>query len=256
MYVRGQLLQQAPSNTVGYSEPSISANRWAVQQFYTPLRTENIGENLISNLLPGLFEAVRPITVYKFEHLSRADELADLLYCGSPIATGAPTTHIPYELSQTPPPIPIESDIDASGQVREIISWLDITYDELSQITGIGRSTLFHWQHTEGAPRVANARNIARIHALASLLVKRFGVKGAQSWLQSGPDRPWEYLIAGDIASVEDLLRSTLFGQRSRNFAVRPTVGGEDLPPIVPPVKGSLVRSSRRPRRGRLKRHD
>jgi hypothetical protein len=255
MQVTGQLLEQAPNNTIGYSEPSISANQWIARQFYAPLHTEGIGVARALDSFACLFDNVRLAPVYKFERLSRADELADLMECGLPTATDASAEYMLHDLAlMTALGRSSKSDLGVADQVREIISWLGITHDELSQITGIGRSTLFYWQRNEGAPRAANARNINRLHALASLLVKRFGVKGAQSWIQNGPDRPWDYLIASDIASVEDLVRSTLFDQRGRNYAVRPTIGGEDLPPIAAPSKASLVRSSRRPRRGRLER--
>ncbi len=215
MEIQGQLLQEAPNNTVGYSECSVWADRWVEDQFLVPNITGTQSTTLPHDLFGMLFERVRFAPVYRFKYFNRADELANLI-------------------------------------TSTLTSWLGITYDELAQIVGVGRSTLFHWRRGEGPPRASNTRNISRLHALASLLVKRFGVKGAQSWLQAGPDRAWDYLIAGDIASVEERLRSKFFNQDGRNFAPTPTIGDEDdLPPLVMPQKAQTRRAKRPARRGR-----
>jgi hypothetical protein len=181
--------------------------------------------------------------------------LADRLTCDFGAITGVSTVYGSSDFSNTTELSgSVNDEVATSDQVNDIISWLGLTNDQLSQITGIGRSTLFYWRHSGSAPRAVNARNIDRLHSLASLLVKRFGIKGAQSWLHNGPSKPWDYLIDGDIASVEDLARTALFSQNGRNYAASPTIGADDLPPAAAPGKTSLVRSSRRPRRGRLER--
>ncbi len=220
MEIQGQLLQEAPNNTVGYSECSVWADRWVEDQFLVPNITGTQSTTLPHDLFGMLFERVRFAPVYRFSWLE-------------------------------PSEIALE-DLSIDAQLQDTTSWLGITYDELAQIVGVGRSTLFHWRRGEGPPRASNTRNISRLHALASLLVKRFGVKGAQSWLQAGPDRAWDYLIAGDIASVEERLRSKFFNQDGRNFAPTPTIGDEDdLPPLVMPQKAQTRRAKRPARRGR-----
>jgi hypothetical protein len=256
MLVSGQLLREAANHTLGYSEPSRWADAWA-QQFvvYNFASASSSASACVSstNALRNLgvhVEMVRTIPIFRFDHYSLAERLASLLSCDFPIPTGYP------EIGEICSPTNLgeagEEHLSAEALVRDVIGWLDITYDELSQITGIGRSTLFHWRKAEGSPRVVNSRNIYRVHALASFLVKRLGIVGAQSWLQAGPDRPWDHLIHGDIEPVEVMLRSALFGQRGRNFAARPGIGDEvDLPPLAEPGVAKPLRAKRRPKRGR-----
>jgi hypothetical protein len=255
MRVEGQLLQQEPSGTIGYSESSVLANQWIAGQFFVTSHTEGATAVGAIDAFARLFERVRLTTTYKFGRLNLADELADRLICEFGATTGVSTVYGSSDFSATTEPSrSVNDEVKTSDQVSEIISWLGLTNDQLSQITGIGRSTLFYWRRSGSAPRATNARNIDRLHSLASLLVKRFGIKGAQSWLHNGPSRPWDYLIEGEIASVEDLARGALFGQNGRNYAVSPTIGADDLPPAAAPGKSSLVRSSRRPKKGRLER--
>ncbi len=252
MEIQGQLLQEAPNNTVGYSECSVWADRWVEDQFLVPNITGTQSTTLPHDLFGMLFERVRFAPVYRFKYFNRADELANLITSTLPHATGPVAMEVLRRSSWLEPSEIALEDLSIDAQLQDTTSWLGITYDELAQIVGVGRSTLFHWRRGEGPPRASNTRNISRLHALASLLVKRFGVKGAQSWLQAGPDRAWDYLIAGDIASVEERLRSKFFNQDGRNFAPTPTIGDEDdLPPLVMPQKAQTRRAKRPARRGR-----
>jgi hypothetical protein len=254
MLVNGQLLREAANQTLGYSEPSRWADAWAHQLVVYDLTSSSSPASYLG-ITDNQVELIRPVPVFRFEYYSLAERLANSWSHNLPAPTGY------SEIGELYSPGPLgevaEEDSPADALVRDVIDWLNITYEELSQITGIGRSTLFYWRKKEGSPRVVNNRNIYRIHALASLLVKRFGVAGAQSWLQTGPDRPWDFLIDGDVESVETLLRSTLFGQRDKNFASRTGIADEiDLPPLAKPRAAAPLRAKRRPRRGRLERDD
>jgi hypothetical protein len=261
--VSGQLRQEAANHTLGYSEPSRWADDWA-RQFASrayastvpsagALTCTSSSTNIFGNVGVEV-ELVRMLPIFRFEYSSLAEQLAGVLSCLAPDPTGYPQIDEVYSPTSFSEPAG-RQDASADALVRDIIDWLDVTYEELSQISGVGRSTLFHWRNTEGSPRAANNRNIYRVHALASLLVKRFGAAGTQSWLQAGPNRPWDYLIRSDLESVEAMLRSDLFGRRGKNFAARPGIGDEvDLPPLTGPGVPKPLRAKRRPKRGRLGR--
>lgn len=105
--------------------------------------------------------------------------------------------------------------VDFQGMLNEIISGLGITYDQLAQITGIGRTTLFYWRRGEASPRASNLHQVMRLHALVSLLVKRFGNNGATSWLQLANPERWDRLIHGDLVWVEREVRTELMRQHA-----------------------------------------
>jgi hypothetical protein len=105
-------------------------------------------------------------------------------------------------------------------------------------------------------PRERNARQFLRVHSIASLLVKRFGVDGARKWLYSGVPEPWSLLLAGQIDRVESLARAKLFGQPGAHpSAVQPVMEEIDLP-VRSADERPLRRASRRPTRGRLDSRD
>jgi hypothetical protein len=95
----------------------------------------------------------------------------------------------------------------------QICGWLDITYGQLATITGVSRASFFNWRKPEASPRPNGVQRVQRLHAMISLLVRRFGIPGARTWLHSGDQPSWDQLMAGDLAAVEDEIRSRLFIQ-------------------------------------------
>jgi hypothetical protein len=142
---------------------------------------------------------------------------------------------------------------DAVALTRQLTTWLGITYDQLSDITGVSRAAFFYWRRPGAAPRAENVRQVERLYAITSLLVKRFGVKGARSWLHSGQHPLWDQLLAGDLTAVESAVRAQLFRQTS-------TRGSNELPldevyldlPSLPQA-AEPRRARRQPTRGRLR---
>jgi hypothetical protein len=249
MSVGQSFFQEAANNTAGFSEASRQLTAWTSAQFR--VATPTVTSSAASRLLDQIFERTRVIPVFKCDYYSFADMLEDSVLRELPSATGL--FNLTDVVRPEARPRDVEHGDDPANLVRDIVDWLDITYADLSKITGIGRSTLFHWRSHSGSLRATSSRSLYRVHALASLLVKRFGAAGAKSWLQTGPDRPWDHLIVGDVDSVERIMRSALFHQQNKNFAPQPAVGGEDnLPPIVEHDASTLTRAKRRPRRGRL----
>jgi hypothetical protein len=137
----------------------------------------------------------------------------------------------------------------------QLTTWLGITYDQLSDMTGVSRAAFFYWRRPGAAPRAENVRQVERLYALVSLLVKRFGVQGARSWLHSGEHPLWSQLLEGNLEAAERTARSQLFRQKSV------VSSGElpldevylDLPSLPPEQRPGPRRGRRQPTRGRLR---
>ncbi len=139
--------------------------------------------------------------------------------------------------------------VGAVRMVDHLRGWLDLTYDELAEITGVSRAALFYQRTHNAAPRPGTSRRIARFYALADLLVKRFDVNGARAWLTTGDPQPLTLLLAQDFASVERLAREVVFAQPD----LRPSDvhGVGDRPQMeLSGERAPVTRATRRPKRG------
>jgi hypothetical protein len=150
------------------------------------------------------------------------------------------------------------ADLDPPGPVslsRQLTSWLGITYDQLSSITGVSRAAFFYWRRPGATPRNDSIRQIERLYALISLLTKRFGVEGARSWLHSGEHPMWDQLLVGDLTTVEDAARAQLFRHKPGRTANNLSLDEVDLDLPAQAISGNLgsQRAKRQPTRGRLK---
>jgi hypothetical protein len=198
---------------------------------------------------------------------SRDMHQVQLLFINSADALGS--TILLHELSNAPLTYPVTlepaqsatSSEEVSGPVnpvdlsRQLTEWLGVTYDQLSEITGISRAAFFYWRRPGASPRGSNVQRIERLYAPISLLVKRFGVRGTRSWLHSGEDPVWDRLLAGDLAAVDEAVRTKLF-RRSTPFLDRNEIPADevslDLPSARSGEKLGPRRAGRRPTRRRL----
>jgi uncharacterized protein (DUF2384 family) len=143
-----------------------------------------------------------------------------------------------------------EDDDEASApfqMVEDLRTWLDLTYDELAQATGVSRGTFFNMR--KATPRPSTSRRIARLHAVAHLLVKRFDSSGARAWLVAGEPSPLELLLSQELSTVERLARDRLFSQPDLRPSALHAVGDRpDLELVGAPT--SVTRATRRPKRG------
>jgi hypothetical protein len=92
----------------------------------------------------------------------------------------------------------------AAEQLRE---WLGVTFDQLSDMTGIGRSTFHSWRHSEGSPRPSTVRGLWRLFSLSHALQARLGPVVAAGWLRQGTPSPLDLLLDGRLDEVEALAR-------------------------------------------------
>jgi hypothetical protein len=107
----------------------------------------------------------------------------------------------------------IDDISEPAALTGQICDWLDITYGQLATMTGVSRASLFNWRQPGASPRPHGLQRVQRLHAMISLLVRRFGVNGARTWLHSGDQPSWARLMSGDLAGVEGEIRSRLFIQ-------------------------------------------
>jgi hypothetical protein len=246
----GQLIQEPSTSTTGFGPEPSWLPSWACS-FFTGTRTGSDSPTRALYLFDRSLSNVQIVPIYRFHYQSTADKFADLLNHTIPSRTALPQSEAEYSIEVKH--VSHDPEVTVGEEIDDIIKWLDITYDELSKITGIGRSTLFYWRQTGNPPRGSNSRQVHRVHALASLLEKRFGPIGAQRWLQSGLERPWDTLIRGDVDTVEELARTALFRQAA-NYAGSPAVGREaDWPRTAVRSPAPLARARRVPKKGRPK---
>lgn len=178
---------------------------------------------------------VRDYTI-RAELLSAADELSARLG-----RTQASTTAVTVEPISTP-----ARPAGVVALVEELISWLDITYEQLANMVSVSRGAFFYWRQSGVNPRPSNSRPILRLHSVISLLVRRFGREGAQAWLHSGPEPVWELLRHGDLDSVERAVRGSIMTQ-SEPLTPGPKVQDEAY--VDAPSGASTPRAPRKARR-------
>lgn len=113
----------------------------------------------------------------------------------------------------SPPPTqpPLVRPSRALEAAEELRRWLDLTYDDLAAITGIGRSTLFSWRHPQpGRPEVRARRarlgRLNLLHAVIGELVDVLGVDEARHAMRGGDPSRLDRLRDAD----EEDLRSVV----------------------------------------------
>jgi hypothetical protein len=137
---------------------------------------------------------------------------------------------------------------------KQLTTWLGATYDQLADMTGVSRAAFFYWRRPGATPRADNVRQVERLYAVVSLLIKRFGVQGARSWLYSGEPPRWDQLLAGNLTAVEGAARSQLFHQNAITSSNELPLDEVylDLPSQPHEQRPGLRRAKRKPTRGRL----
>jgi hypothetical protein len=253
---RLQFVQEAPDHTNIEGVHFDWVDKWArVQTPTTVLLPRPIGglSRDVLERFESAFSGVLCEMVLRLVAAEDADWLSDKVSNSSPPPTG-------MWIDGTEPFSPEQEKSHRSPRPRklidELLEWLDVTYDELSIMTGVGRSTLFNWQRGKVEARASSARQLLRVHSLISLLTKRFGVRGAKGFLHSENSKLWEALLRGDIATVEERVHARLFGQPVPPDSDERTIGYEAE--VLPPVRrGTPVRrASRGSTRGRLSNSD
>ena len=140
------------------------------------------------------------------------------------------------------------SALDAAHLLMELF---DISMESLATATGVGRTTILHWQREGSSPRPSTVTGLWRLYGLGMALRSVLGVAGARSWLRSGATPPMDALSAGDIAAFEQLVTRVAFDSHTaREFEV-----GIGAGPVLElrPVEGLTPARGTRHRRRRLR---
>jgi len=139
----------------------------------------------------------------------------------------------------------------------EVAQWLTqtlgITYDQLAQMTGIGRTTFFAWSRRRAQPRASTMDRLLRLHTLVRVVVEKLGPEEAASWFRRGAPSPLSLLLGQKWDGAEEAVASLVF--RDLPFQPEGRAGyrpDERLDLDIAPSKRPLRRSDRPVRRMRL----
>ena len=105
----------------------------------------------------------------------------------------------------------------ALAAAEDLRVWLNITYDDLARMTGIGKTTFHHWKRTGAEPRPATTYRLRSVHALIRALIAKMGRDAATAWLRTGTPSPLELLLNGKLARVERMAHDVLFDTSARD---------------------------------------
>lgn len=134
-----------------------------------------------------------------------------------------------------------------------LLRWFDLTYNELSAITGVARGSFFYWQRTGATPYRKSLRKLWRLYALADAVVGKIGERAAAEWLRTGDPTPMNLLREGRIDEAENRAQMLVLADRSlqpsRYFTIddlRPEASEDDAGSDSSPLRRSSRLSKRR----------
>lgn len=145
-------------------------------------------------------------------------------------------------------PLPVPRSTSALDAARQLMELFDISMEALATASGVGRTTILHWQREGSSPRPSTVNGLWRLYGIGMGLRALLGVAGTRSWIRSGPTAPLALLTAGDMPAFERLASAVLFNTRvSREFEPGVAVGDEiDLSVGEPMPAARGVRHRRR----------
>lgn len=101
-----------------------------------------------------------------------------------------------------------------SEQLAHLIASLDITYDELAQVLGTDRKTIYRWLAEESFPQAHNRARLDELEVLVDRLDESFQTRaGSAAWMLArsgyfGDLRPIDALLRGRIDAVHAALEA------------------------------------------------
>jgi hypothetical protein len=140
-------------------------------------------------------------------------------------------------------PLATDNPLQALAQLRR---WLGLTYDQISDITGVSAGAFFYWKRKGATPYDKTSRPLWRFYTFAEALVRQLGSRGAKSWLHSGSPSPFQLLVTGDFAAAEGRAQGQLF-QRQETQALRRTIAAEESSDAQEAEGGFAPRRRREP---------
>lgn len=107
---------------------------------------------------------------------------------------------------------------ELSEELDKLLVLLGISVDQLAEILGAERSTVYAWLSADDFPQPGQERQrLESVFALSTALNEAFEGDGAASWLHSASGyfkgaRPLDVLLQGDITSVSAALLALEYG--------------------------------------------
>lgn len=162
----------------------------------------------------------------------------------------------PLNISAVVKPAPRRARHDpASPEYRackDLASWLGINDEDVAEIIGVGRTTLYSWKRGVPPRRSRTAiRKLYQFHAIVRSLRDRLGAQQLRAWVNSSSPRPMELLEQGSLDDFERLADRIVF---PRDEMPAQSIGAAEPPPApvemptaadAPKKRSSRVRSSR-----------
>ena len=117
----------------------------------------------------------------------------------------------------------------ALDAVRQLMELFEVSMETLAIASGVGRTTILHWQREGSSPRPSTVDRLWRLYGVGMGLNSVLGVAGTRSWLRSGSPAPLAMLSQGSLSRFERLASTVLFGARAaRAFEPGITVADDD----------------------------
>jgi hypothetical protein len=94
---------------------------------------------------------------------------------------------------------------------EELARWIGIGKVRTArEVLGISRGTTNAWK-MGGEPQPSNARRLYRTHTIVKTLVRRLGLEGARSWLETGDPSPLRLLASGEFTAFDHAASALVF---------------------------------------------
>lgn len=99
---------------------------------------------------------------------------------------------------------------------KDLVRWLRATDQEIAQMIGIGRTTVYTWGREGREPRAPTARRLFQARSMVSALVQRLGEEGAYDWLAHQDPARREALLKGELDRLQSDIYALVFRQSRR----------------------------------------
>jgi hypothetical protein len=220
----------APREPQRSTDPTLEIGGWPEPRASTPLISQSIGASIVA----GAFDLAGGDVLVRIA----GRDAVDSILRGWTLTERASAT---ADLVPTEPGPKPALALDAAHQLMELF---EISMESLATASGVGRTTILHWQREGSSPRPSTVRSLWRLYGVGMGLRAVLGVAGTRSWLRSGSNPPLTLLNSGDIAAFEQLASRMVFDSgAAREF--EPGIETAEAFELAPPERFEAARGSR-----------
>ena len=196
------------------TDQTLSIGEWPAPRGGTPLVSQTVGTSLDL----GSFSLAGGDVLVRLSGPDLVSRLLGWWRLGELMSTTA----------QFAQPLPLPRSTSALDAARQLMELFDISMEALATASGVGRTTILHWQREGSSPRPSTVNGLWRLYGIGMGLRALLGVAGTRSWIRSGSTAPLALLAAGDMPAFDRLASALLFNTRvSREFEPGVAVGDE-----------------------------